>query len=710
MRKIVSIMMLTLLIVFLILMYNAQPVKTSGTIYIRADGSIDPPTAPIKRYGNVYTVTGNIYDNIVVQKDSIIIDGAGYTVQGGGSGAGIYLESRFNVTIKNLKVTKFGYGIRFDYTNFSIVSNVDSSYNNWVGIYLYYSNNNVILNCSTYYNGYQGIELRYSYNNNISKSAALYNNANGIVLTYSDDNLIQNNGASSNKNAGILVYYSENNNICNNTLWFNTYGVYVENSITNEILGNSIWGRITPSYGIRLYQSSKNNILENFIDNCTTGIWLVKSDYNVASRNLIVDNKVYLEDSQHNLISENTVYRDGIYVGGDFGSSCNIVTNNTIYGGPVSSAGIGPTIIIRGDNNVVSFNLLYAEGYSITGISVNPLFKNNTISNNEIVGATYGITLPGTESNHVFSNTIAGGDYGILLTAYISGSMIVESKDNTIANNIIYSVQNGIYLRARNSTLLNNTIGDCNTGITLYISNENIIMRNNLVKNSVGIYIQSSQNNSIYHNNFINNTCHVDSHYSVDFWDNGYPSGGNYWSGYAGVDLYCGPYQNVTGGDGIGDTPYTIDENNQDKYPLMSPWPSIHEISIINMTFSTATPKLNDTICIYVTVQNLGHFTETFDISVNYTLSFDPLIGTQTVIIAPGEILTLNFTWTPTASGRYEIQAYINEAFKDLNPQNNYLITHLYVSTSFSSSTLSDEMEIVIVLRSGRFSYLAYTA
>jgi hypothetical protein len=54
-----------------------------------------------------------------------------------------------------------------------------------------------------------------------------------------------------------------------------------------------------------------------------------------------------------------------------------------------------------------------------------------------------------------------------------------------------------------------------------------------------------------------------------NIWDNGYPSGGNYWSNYTGIDLYSGPYQNVTGGDGIGDRPHTINSNNTDHYPLM---------------------------------------------------------------------------------------------------------------------------------------------
>ncbi len=35
--------------------------------------------------------------------------------------------------------------------------------------------------------------------------------------------------------------------------------------------------------------------------------------------------------------------------------------------------------------------------------------------------------------------------------------------------------------------------------------------------------------------------------------------------------MYSGQYQNETGSDGIGDTPYVIDANNQDNHPLMRP-------------------------------------------------------------------------------------------------------------------------------------------
>ena len=183
-RKAVSGVMLILLLTgMLTLVSNFQPAKSTwtGTVYIRADGSIDPPDAPIHRDGNVYTLTGNITssgDGIVVERDNIIIDGAGYTLEGTGAYPykGVDLSGRSNVTIKNTIITKFYYGILLSSSsNNSIFGN--NIANNGFGIGLGYSfNNNSIFGNNITANKYDGIELYYSSNNivcgNIHKAFA----------------------------------------------------------------------------------------------------------------------------------------------------------------------------------------------------------------------------------------------------------------------------------------------------------------------------------------------------------------------------------------------------------------------------------------------------------------------------------------------------------------------------------------------------------
>jgi parallel beta-helix repeat protein len=275
-----------LIVALLTCVFNTQLVRASGTIYIRADGSIDPPEAPIQRNVGTYTFTGDIDGSIIVERDNIVVDGAGHTLQGTGSETGIDLSGRTNVAIQNIKIKTF-----------------DSA------IYLSSSNHITIL---------------------------------GTNIADSSD------------------------------------GIWISDSSSNRISGNNITA----------------NVLE------------------------------------------------GIY--------------------------------------------------------------------------------------------------------------ILASSDNSISgNNITANTFDGVYLSS---------------------SSNNTISGNNIANNGWGVTSYYSSDNRIFHNNFISNFEQADSESSADVWDNGYPSGGNYWSNYAGEDLYSGPGQNVTGSDGIGDEPCNIDEYNQDRYPLMKPY------------------------------------------------------------------------------------------------------------------------------------------
>jgi parallel beta-helix repeat protein len=312
-KRAFGIMLMLVLTGTLMLAFNIQPAKASGTIYIRADGSIDPPTANITRVDNVtYIFTGNNYNEIVVERDNIVIDGAGYKVRGVGADGsiGIDLSERSDVTIKNMEIKTFQFGIKLDGS----------------------SNNNIV----------------------------------------------------------------------------------------------------------------RNNITAN----SETGIWIPDSSSNTVSRNNITDN---------------------------------------------------------------------IEGVWLFESSSNNICENNIVSNEQ-----YGIGLGNSYSNNIYENDIANNRYGI---GFWGGS----------------------------------------------------------------------GNNCIYHNDFVNN---IQQAYLaaplVNSWDDGYPSGGNYWSDYAGVDVKSGPNQDLPGSDGIGDTSYIIDENNRDRYPLMNPYgappPPTYALTITTTTGGTTNP------------------------------------------------------------------------------------------------------------------------
>jgi len=114
MKRVVSTILLIILLAgMLCSAFKIMPAEAAGTIYIRADGRIDPPTAPISTVDNVtYTFSDNIYDSIVIERDNIVVDGSGYTVQGSGSGTGVYLLLRNNVTLKNMRIQEFVLGLQ----------------------------------------------------------------------------------------------------------------------------------------------------------------------------------------------------------------------------------------------------------------------------------------------------------------------------------------------------------------------------------------------------------------------------------------------------------------------------------------------------------------------------------------------------------------------------------------------------------------------
>jgi parallel beta-helix repeat protein len=154
----------------------------------------------------------------------------------------------------------------------------------------------------------------------------------------------------------------------------------------------------------------------------------------------------------------------------------------------------------------------------------------------------------------------------------LSAVWLESSTATSITNNTLTSNYCGILLTwSENNNITSNAVKSNPFGIWIMGSSSNIVRNSTVADSDVcGIWLDQSST-TIYFNNFINNTAQAAVSNSTNTWDNGYPSGGNYWSDHTGVDVKSGPNQDQPGSDGIIDTPYIIDANNTDRYPLKPP-------------------------------------------------------------------------------------------------------------------------------------------
>ena len=275
-----------------------------GTIYIRADGSVDPSTSLIHRDGDLYTFTYNIHGSIVVERDNIVVDGAGYTVQGAGAkdSKGIILSGRKNVTIRNIEIRAFWYGVYFENSLNNSVSENNITASVRYGIWFNASSRNIVSKNDVRNNGY-GVYLEYSSNNTLSGNC-IADNGYGLYLYRSSNNTLSKNNVTINNVYGIWLHESsKSNSISGNSITDNGYGIYfLRFSTLNNISGNNITAN--KKQGIWLHHSSKNIVAGNSIAHNRYGLYLSLGFLGGSSDNLIYHNnfvnntdQVYIENA-----------------------------------------------------------------------------------------------------------------------------------------------------------------------------------------------------------------------------------------------------------------------------------------------------------------------------------------------------------------------------------------------------------------------------
>ena len=299
---------------------------------------------------------------------------------------------------------------------------------------------------------------------------------------------------------------------------------------------------------------------------------------------IFVKNGIYSETIEINIpISLKGEDRENTIIEGfrlDYGQPPPVINikapNVTISGFTLTGSGnAGIKIDIRAYTDKggckITGNNIINNGLAIRTWDINHcIISNNTIKEN----GEHGIYFAGSDS--MISNNNLLGKTNILGT----GIKVDFSHNLTITKNQISGYEEGISLRyiEQNEPIYvyeNNVINHNGYGIVLWEEcNNSVIFKNNIANNGVGIYLKDvrlSENvgmyNQVFNNNIVDNDLQVlvDPISDIVSWDNG--TQGNYWSDYE--DRY--PQAIEMDDAGIWKTPYVIDENNQDNYPLMQP-------------------------------------------------------------------------------------------------------------------------------------------
>jgi len=269
-----------------------------------------------------------------------------------------------------------------------------------------------------------------------------------------------------------------------------------------------------------------------------------------------------------------------------YGASDNTVENNQIDGKKATMPPVAGIKLQYSDDNRIVGNNVIEYKYGI-GISLESSDRN-ILAENQLLNNYNGILVKDSNNNSFTDNTITvtpstflSPTESVMLGCY--GIALQQSSNNSIADNSLVDCPKGIRILSTScyNTIENNSIsGSHYIGIELTEdSNHNQITANNLVDNGIGAELVNSSSNLFHNNSFIDNGVQISSRSENEpnFFDNG--TEGNYWSNYNGTD---------TDSDGTGDTPYIINENNQDNHPLMNKIPEFPPWTIITLFFLTS--------------------------------------------------------------------------------------------------------------------------
>ncbi|MGD6808126.1 MAG: right-handed parallel beta-helix repeat-containing protein [Candidatus Bathyarchaeia archaeon] len=519
---------------------NFLPEQTPAGIQI-GGGSVKGTDLIERINDQTYRLKGNIDQTIVIMAGDIVLDGAGYTLQGNGTKTGIFLQAKTGVTIKNLKISNFDYGVRSTWYFYgsddlkgNTISNCTFTGNNY-GIYIGdFSSGNKLTDNTVAKNTY-GIYLSSCSNSYLRNNQMTDNGFNFFIGSETSANSLNDIDESNTINGKPIIYWQ---NKQDQTVPANAGYIALVNctKMTIENMDLSHNGQ-----AILLSDVTDSTIKNNKISQNHNGIWLDDSENNRIEQNIFSDNSyysVYVSNSNGNIFVSNSFTGNGL--------------KGASHEQALGSTGRAALYFVMSHSNQVENNQISGngEGISFHGSNQN-IIKSNTLENSK--GSAF--ILFDCVNDTITANTINGNDG--------SGVKLWSTKQTNVYNNEITGNSLGILLDgAQENNIHHNSITD-NTGFGIQLK-------------SASFFAGASTNNTITQNKFIDNQpdgidvsipgtydwTHVEPQYEMvagpgNTWD------GNYWSDYQ--TRY--PNASEIGDTGVGDTPYLINENNIDYKP-----------------------------------------------------------------------------------------------------------------------------------------------
>jgi parallel beta-helix repeat protein len=398
---------------------------------------------------------------IDVRASDVHFDGQGHLIDGvdapSAIGIGAVTTQLSNVTVENVRVTDWHYGVRLQQLTTSQIRNLTALSN------------------------YRGINVEYGNQVRLTESTATDNQNRGVTIVGGEDIVVRDNAATEN-HLGV-------------ELDGDAHSILFEaNTISNNDFGMIAYPAT---------ESSNTTVLDNVVTHNTEEGIIVGRDA-ILSRNTISHNQLGVKTSDGVIVTNNTISNSASH-GVDLGFSNNVsIQQNTI----TSNADTGILAFVGEHHNLLDNEVSDNRfGIKLRRDTTNTLVDGNTVTSNEVVG----VVVEDAPENRVANNEIfSNGGQGVSVH-YASGGTVLAN--NEVDSNLQFicrelgwggnAYRHGItLLETSNVEVYGNTVTNNyrSAGIGLFRSSDNLVRNNYVGDHIVEIYLAGGGSNSIVDN------------------------------------------------------------------------------------------------------------------------------------------------------------------------------------------------------------------